>query len=286
MKNSVIGLIVAAAAAIAAIVVRFLQYASVIDYSTGFFVEGSGIAGDIIYIIFAAAFVLGIAAAVIDSKKKSKAFTKKASDLSAGSTLAVGAAYIVGGVMFALSAYHALDDGGFQLISMAILAVSALVIGFILLSNKKIPPYTGYLQLIPTVTLTVHAAMYFVSDLVIKRISDELIPMLADVAMVLLFLSFGRFLSDSESKMTRGKTVVYAVTELSLAGSVTVGKTLATLFGGDAVKGMSAVSCEYIGTLIIAAVILYVLYSAKTAADDEKKEETKPSEIPQEQKAQ
>lgn len=269
MKNSKLALIFAVVTTLAAIVIRFFQYVSVIDYSTGFFTEGSGIAGYCVYLVFALTLALGITAAVIDKKRGSAAFEKSAATLSPSGTLLVGAAYIIGGIFFAFSAYNALSEGGFQLISMIILALSTFVIGFLLLSRKKIPAATGYLQLVPTIVLTCHAAVYFTSDLVIKRMSDELISMLADIIMVFLCLCFGRFLSNNEAKLTRRKTVAYAVTELALASSLTLGKLAAMLLGGDAAANMPALDCEYFGLLIISAAILAVLYGEKAVPTED-----------------
>lgn len=276
MKNSRLAFVFAGCAAVVAVILRFFQYASVIDFETGFFTEGSGIAGNIIYILFALAFVLGIVGAAADCRRKSTAFTKSADMLSSSSTLLVGAAYVIGGIFFAVSAYTALPQLGFQLISMATLALALLVIGFLLLSSKKIPPVAGYLQLVPTITLTCHAAVYFTSDLVIKRMSDQLVGMLADIVMVLLCLAFGRYLTGNEARLTRGKLIVYAVVEIVLSASITLGKLLFMLFGGDTASAafaagseLPAFSCGHFAMLIISVTILAALYS-DSARDKEK----------------
>lgn len=248
-----------------AVAFRTFQILVTVDYTEmGFFNPAAGFFPCYgLYILFALAAIILTVGAIMDRIKNHEAFRCKAKALSPKQTCALGFSFVAAA---ALKLYDLVFRFNFSLDfagEVIIFAVFA-IIGFILLSKKTVPPSAGYLQLLISVSFTVKAAALFMQNTIIVRVSDELILLLSYIASVLFFLALGRFLSDNESKHSRGKLFVCGGTAAVLSLCASLSGYIALIADNKYMSGKMAMHpLSQLGAAVIAFTVLIILYLGK-----------------------
>lgn len=248
-----------------AVVFRTFQLLVTVDYTEmGFFNPDAGFFPCYgLYILFVLAAIILTVGAILDKKKNHEAFLCKAKALSPKQTGALGFSFVAAA---ALKLYDLVSDFKLSLDyagEVIIFAVFA-IIGFMLLSKKTVPPSAGYLQLLISISFTVKSAVLFMQNTIIVRVSDELILLLSYIVSVLFFLALGRFLSDNETKHSRGKLFVCGGMAAVLSLCASLSGYIALIADNKYMSGkMTMHPLSQLGISVIAFTILIILYFGK-----------------------
>lgn len=248
-----------AAAVLAAAVLRFFQYVSLIDYQTGFFIKGSETAGALIYIAFGAAAVIAVVLGIVCRKKGDAAFFVSSDGMGERATQPLGISFLAAavGLMFEITA------GELSLADKCFTVTTALIIagiGFVLLKKVVPPKFIGYVHILLAVIWFIRSATFFMSDLIILHHSDNLIILLCSVLTSAFFLSSARFYSRAETKNSRMREIITASFLALISDAYVISKAAALLFGGSAVKGMDGISAPVISSAVLSTAFVFVLF--------------------------
>ncbi|MDR0198054.1 MAG: hypothetical protein LBI36_07560 [Oscillospiraceae bacterium] len=193
------------------IVVRYLQYSTVISPVNGFFEPNGGFLNVAYYVFFAVFVVAAAVLAALD--KKSGRGVGKVIIARMG-----GACSDIGGMLTAftcfLFAYETgrlfVGEGGFFAVFMFFLATAGYALtAFAIFKYRRLLPVTGFSLLLLTVFYVLGAAVEFMARINITSISARLVILLANVALALFFLSCGRIFMRLGTKLTPVLTAVY-----------------------------------------------------------------------------
>lgn len=258
-KSGKLLLLYSALAIVIVSVVRFFQYVSIIDYSTGFFLREAQLAGNLLYILLAVFGAGFIALTIIGRKKNWTALTVSSDGMSEKATLFIGAAFIITAAAKIIHTMNLTDGGSFKLISSYVFSVCVGAIGLILLKNTVPPMVTGFISLFPAVYYFTLAIEVFSDDLIIKNRSDNLILMLGFVCGTLFFTSAARFFARLETKNSRTREIILGGFTFVLTAVHVLSKLIAYAFGGDAVFGMPSISIDAVLLMLITGTFLFVI---------------------------
>ncbi len=252
-------LIFSAALLIAAAVIRFFQYVSVIDFSTGFYIHGNEAAVSLLRAMLCIGVAGLLVLCIVGQKKKWTAFTIASDGLGDKTTLVLGAAYFAAA---AIEAWALLTDEHSTKMSVAVAAAGIVfvVTGFLLVKNKIPPRASGLIQIIPSLCMFAGALNRFNSDLVIGNRSDGRIALLAYIFGAVFFASAARCFARIETSWSRPKEIFFAGLTLLFSGTHLLPKLLAYLFGGNRVLGMEPIDKTVVCLFILSAVFLCTLF--------------------------
>ncbi len=251
------------AAAFIAVIFRVFQLLVAVDYSEmGFFDFNAGFFACYgLYIVFALTAVILAAGVFWDRKKMCGAFICNARSLTSGQTAALGVSFLL---VACLKLYDiAFGFAGFSLdfAGEAVIFAAFACIGFMLLSRKYVRPSAGYMQLLIAVSFTVKAAALFMQDTIIVRVSDELILLLSYISSALFFLALGRFLSDNETKRSRGKLLVCGGIAAVLSCAASLAGLIALIIDYKYMADHTAMHpLSQIGAALIVFTVIVILY--------------------------
>lgn len=277
-KAGILFLIYPLAAIIISSVVRFFQYVSIIDFSTGFFIKESEKAGVLIYILLAV-FSAGFAVlTVAGCKKKWTPATVSSDGMGSKSTIIPGIGYLAAAAIQFFAAAGLENEGFFKIIGSYALAVSFAALGLCLMKSSIPPAVTGFINLLPSLYFFVTATDLFTSELTVKNRSDSLILLLTLVFGTLFFAAVSRFFARLETKYSRGRELITGGLTFIFSGVHVISKLLAYAFGGDAIKGMDPISPDALILMVISGAFIITLCTAKQSKEidyllPEKKEE-------------
>ncbi len=251
--------IIAAAAAVILSVIRFFQYMSLMDFSTGYFLKGSEFGGVLIYICMCAFAAIFIAVSVILKKKGPSGYTVASDGMGSHATQFLGFSELIAAVLTMLPIFTGKLET-FRFIGTTIAALALLVSGFLLLRNIVPPAATGHLKLILTVYLFIRSAEVFNSDLIVLNHSDKLIELIASMASMAFMASLARFYARVETKRSRIREIIFAGITVIASGTHIIPKLLAYMFGGDVTAGMSGINTDVAACFIMSVVFLFVVF--------------------------
>ncbi len=283
-KTGMLFLIYSLAAIIISSVIRFFQYVSIIDFSTGFYISGSEAAGALIYIVLAV-FGAGFAAlTAFGHKKRWTAVTVSSDGMDGKSTLITGTGYLLAAVVQFISAINLDNAGLFKIVGSYALAIALAALGLCLMKSTVPPAVTGFINLLPSLYFFVTATELFTTDLTVKNRSDSLILLLTLVTGTLFFAALARFFARLETKYSRIRELIAGGFTFILSGTHVISKLIANIFGGDAVSGMDAISFDALMLMIVSGAFLITVCTTKQTKeidyllpekkdDDEKHEE-------------
>lgn len=283
--------ITALAAAIIAVIFRVFQLLVVVDYSEmGFFDFNAGFFACYgLYIFFALVAVILVAGVFWDKKKRNYAFICNAQSLTSKQTAALGISFLLAAC---LKLYNiAFGFAGFSLdfVGEAVIFAVFAFIGFILLSRKCVRPSAGYMQLLIAISFTIKAAALFMQDTIIVRVSDELILLLSYICSALFFLALGRFLSDNETKHTRGRLLVCGGTAAMLSCAASLAGLIALIIDNKYMADHTAMHpLSQTGVVFIVFTVIIILYRKNKnytnkleELENQREDENKSDEKPQ-----
>lgn len=280
-KTGMLFLIYSLAAIAVSSVIRFFQYVSIIDFSTGFYIMGSETAGCLIYIILAA-FGLGFAAlTIIGHKKKWTATTVSSDGMGSKATLIPGVAYLIAAVVQFVGAMNLDNAGFFRVIGSYALAISFAALGLCLMKSTVPPAVTGFINLLPALYFFTMATTLFTTDLTVKNRSDSLILLLTLVVGTLFFAAVARFFARLETRHSRSRELITSGFAFILSGTHVLSKLLAYAFGGDAVSGIDSISFDALVLMVISGAFIITVCTAKQSKEidyllpDEKEKDEK-----------
>lgn len=260
-KISVATLVFLGASVLAASVIRFFQYVSIIDFNTGFYLSGAEGAGMLIYIALAVFGAVFIALAVVGKKSGADAYSFSSEGMGDKATIPLGIFYLIGAVTGLFSLF-----GGSDLFGTAVSGVSCIALGAsgLLLLNNKIPPkLIGYIQLLAAVCWFFKTSAFFSKDLVILNHSENLIDLMGYIMATLFITASARFFSRVETKYSRMREIISAGLTFILSGTALISKTAAILFGGSAVKGVGDVNFDMATAFAISLGFIITVFTAK-----------------------
>ncbi len=266
-KTGMLFLIYSVIAIIISSVIRFLQYVSIIDFSTGFYIRGSEAAGVLIYIVLAVFGAGFVALTIFGHKQKWTATTVSSDGMGSKSTLIPGIAYLVAAAIQFFAAAGLENAGLFKIIGSYAFAVSFAALGLCLMKSSVPPAVTGFINLLPSLYFFVTATELFTTDLTVKNRSDSLILLLIFVIGTLFFAAVSRFFARLETKYSRGREIITGGFTFILSGVHVLSKLLAYIFGGDAVEGMDKISSDALILMIISGAFLITVCTAKQSKE-------------------
>ena len=260
MKKT-ITFLTACGVALLAVVLRVVQLSAAIDFETGFFYDSSSFVSIMLYVLLAVLAVGFIGTIILDKKKGVPAFTKKATDLSSQQTLFFGISVLLGALLTAFEVITGMKETDvLTFIGQLAVAITYLVIAFLILSSKQVKKTSGYLMAILAISYMLRAAGVFMSETVVTRLSDELLLLLTYVLAVFFFFCCGRFLSDNETKFTRAGLLFFSGALVVIASTVTIAKMIAFVTAPSAVSaGMESAPLSETGTLAVSVSLLAIL---------------------------
>ena len=260
-KTSVATFVFLGASVLAASVIRFFQYVSIIDFNTGFYLSGAEGAGMLIYIALAVFGAVFIALAVVGKKSGADAYSFSSEGMGDKATIPLGIFYLIGAVTGLFSLF-----GGSDLFGTAVSGVSCIALGAsgLLLLNNKIPPkIIGYIQLLAAICWFFKTSAFFSKDLVILNHSENLIDLMGYIMATLFITASARFFSRVETKYSRMREIISAGLTFILSGTALISKTAAILFGGSAVKGIGDVNFDMATAFAISLGFIITVFTAK-----------------------
>lgn len=274
-----------------AAVFRIFQILVVIDYNEmGFFDPKTGFFACygiyLIFVLAAAALIVGV---IFDNRNMHDAYLADARSLTPKQTGALGVAFLAAGFLSLCGIIFGFKGFSLNLAVDAVMLVMYVIIGFLMLGRKTVPSSTGYLHLIISIGFTVKSAALFMQDTVIVKVSDELILLLSYVVSVVFFLPLGRFLSENETKRTRGRLFVCGGMAAVLSVCASASGLIAYLIDSKYMEGrMDTHPISQLGVSLIAFTVIFILYSRKKTytdrleeAEDETDTERNPDEMPE-----
>lgn len=262
-KTGMLFLIYSLAAIIISSVIRFFQYVSIIDFSTGFYISGSETAGALIYIVLAV-FGAGFAAlTAVGCKKRWTAVTVSSDGMGNKSTLITGTGYLLAAVVQFISAINLDNAGLFKIVGSYALAISLAALGLCLMKSTVPPAVTGFINLLPSLYFFVTATELFTTDLTVKNRSDSLILLLTLVIGTIFFAALARFFSRLETKYSRIRELITGGFAFMLSGTHVLSKLIAYIFGSGTVAGMDSISSDALMLMIISGAFLITVCTAK-----------------------
>ena len=260
-KTGLAALIFLGASLLAASVIRFFQYVSIIDFNTGFYLKGAETPGMLIYIVFGVFGAVFIALAAIGKRSGADAYSLSSDGMGDKATIPLGILYLIGAVIGLLGVF-----GGSELFGTVVSAASCIAFGAsgLLLLNNKIPPkYVGYIQLLAAAAWFFKTAAFFGEDLIIINHSENLIDLLGYISATLYITASARFFSRIETKHSRLREIIAAGLTLLFSGTSVISKGAAILFGGSAVNGIGGVNIDMATAFAISLGFLITVFTAK-----------------------
>lgn len=238
MKKGLPILITTLIGAVVCAVIRFFQYVTILDFSTGFFTHGSELAGGAVYIAFALFGAAGVFFVIFGAKRGWTAATASSDGLGAKASFVQGICWLAAAVILCLGIF---GESGFNVVYYALTAITLALIGFMLLKNTVPPQASGILNLVPALLLFIKLTLLFRDDMVVKNHSENLILLLGYICGVLFLSAMARFFARLESKNTRARELVTAILTLLFTLTHVLAKLLGMLFGGALTEGMSGI---------------------------------------------
>lgn len=263
MKNKLQKLTLWEIIAMAAVtlVVRIWQLSTAVDYNTGFFTEDSGFVAQLLYVLLIIQLAVSVVLIVLDSKRKNIAITRNAQSLSPNQVLVMGFAFLAGAICCFLQLTFDFTKIDLAFIGNALVFLTYLIAAFLLLSRKKVREATGFVIIALPVSYTLKAGALFMSDTVIVRVSEELLPLLAYIAAVMFYLCMGRYLSGSEAPHSRHKLIFFASASFVLSTvSVAVKYPMYIVGNPEAAAQMKAPAISELGVWIVSLTVLVILF--------------------------
>ncbi len=270
-KTGKLFLIYSAAAVITASVVRFFQYVSIMDYSTGFFIKGAEPMGNLIYIILAVLVAGMLGLTILGACRKWTAVTVSSAGMGSKATIFLGASYLIAAVLKVYQLFS--EEGGsfFRTVAMGAAVICFAVIGLMLMKSTVPPAVTGFLNIFPALIMFSQAVELFMSDLIIKSRSDKLLLLFVYVSGTLFFAGMARFYARLEAKLSRPREIFTAGIAFIFSGLHVVSKLLALVFGGSAaadmaLSGMNEISSDALALMVISGAYLCVICITKQSS--------------------
>lgn len=233
-KKGISIFVFAAAAVLAASVIRFFLYVSAIDFTTGFYtVEGSTAAGFFRVLLLSIA-VLFFVICFVGERRRWTAFTVSSDGLGVRVTLFLGLLYLAAAAVTVFGIVRAEGISPLSVIDLIGFAAT----GLLLVKNTAAPPIAGGIHVALSLCLFFRALTLFNGDLVIRNHSDPMLRLLAYVFGALFFASAARCYARLEMKHSRFREIFLGGLTFLFSGAYTLGKLAAMLFGGNKVLGM------------------------------------------------
>lgn len=253
-----------------AVLIRVFQLLAVVDYNEmGFFSTSEDVSGflaaNVLYLLLGFTMILLIIGAIIDKKIGSIAFTRPATSITPKQTAVLGVAFLTGACLRLYELVLRFNNPDLGFIGDALIFVLFMIIGFVILGSKKFRPTVGYLHIIICISYTLKAAVLFMQDTIIVRVSDELLLLLSYVAAVLFFLALGRFIAGNESKFTRHKLFIFGGFTVLLPLCASLAGYIALFIEPNRIgQHMTMHPLSETGTAIVALAVILTIYSSKS----------------------
>lgn len=267
-------LLFSCAAIVAAAAVRFFQYITIMDFSTGFFKSGTEAMGLLIYILLVAAAVGFVVFAAVGKKRGNAAYFLSSDGMGESATQPLGVAFLIAALITitSVTGYIPLERsiaGFFENAGAVIVSLIYAALGFIMLKNTVPPAFTGHIHIFLAAYWFLETAAFFNSDLIVLNHSENLILLFGYICMTVFTLSCARFYARLETKGSRMREIISAGFTFLLSGTCVLAKSAAVLFGGEAVKGISGVNSDALCMLVLSGTFLFTLFYTEKKKDIE-----------------
>lgn len=269
---------------VVAVLFRVFQLLKVVDYNEmGFFgtyTDTSGfLAVNGLYLLLGFTVILLIIGVIIDKKIGGSSFSRPAASLTSKQTVVLGVAFLIGACLRLYELMLRFNSPDLGFIGEALIFLLFTIIGFIILGSKRMRPIVGYLHIVICISYTLKAAVLFMQDTIIVRVSDELLLLLSYVASVLFFLALGRFIAGNESRLTRQKLFIFGGFTVLLSLCASLAGYIALAINTDHIRQhMTMHPLSETGTAVIALVVILTVYSRKALPVENDQEDDESSE--------
>ncbi|MCR4780566.1 MAG: hypothetical protein K5876_05660 [Ruminiclostridium sp.] len=261
MKSKLIIPIFLLVGVLAACVLRFFQYMSLIDFNTGFFYDGAELAGILIYVLMGIVAVAAVILMFVGKTKGGSAYTVSPDGMGSHATQVLGISELLSAFIIVIRFFEGCSTA--RMICSGGIALILLVSGFLQLKNTVPPTITGHIKIIAAALMFPIIAEYYESDLIMHQRSDKLIIMLSYIMIGAFFASSARFYSRLETPNSRMRELISSVPTFILCSVHVLPKLLAYAFGGTAVKGMPEPDLIVSAGMIISGAFIATLFFTK-----------------------
>lgn len=252
-----------AAAALSA--VRFFQYMSLMDLSTGYFITGAEVGGILIYVLLAVFAVGFVALSVIAKKGGNTAFSVSSDGMGDNATRALGFSEIIAAGLVLVPLFE--TSFTIQSAGMIVAGIVMAVAGFVLLGRIVPPAFIGFLQFICAVYMMIRSLACFSGDLTVLNHSDNLIALMGCVLSAAMYASIARFYLRYENPASRTREIISAGLTFIAASAHVFPKVIAYIAGGSTTAGMSGINYDVAAALAVSATFLVVVFCTKKKKD-------------------
>lgn len=278
---------------IAASVLRYFQYMSLIDFSTGFFYDGAEFGGIFLYILMGVLAVAAVVLLIFGKKNNVSAHFVSSDGMGSHATQILGIFEMIGALLAALRFYGSLmfamnrDNGtdmstginalfGDQfersssvpvLICTAGITVILFVSSLMQFRNIVPPPIAGHIKIIAAGLMFPVIADYYSSDLIMHQRSDKLIVILSYIMIGAFLASTARFYSRLETPNSRMRELVTSAMTFILCTVHVLPKLLAYVFGGTVTERLSSIDLIVAAGMLMSGAFIGTLFFTERKKD-------------------
>ena len=252
-----------AAAALTA--VRFFQYMSLMDFATGYYIDGAELGGALIYILLGV-FAVGFAVLSAVSKKKGNtAFSVSSDGMGGNATRVLGFSEVIAAGLVLVPVFE--QSFGVQSVGMIVAGAALIISGFTLIGRIVPPIYIGHLHFLCAVYMLISSLEWFNTDLTVLVHSDNLIVLIAYVLNTAMLASIARFYLRFETKASRTREIITAGIAFVASSAHIFPKLAALAFGGSATAGMSPINYDICAGLVLSLAFIITVFCTKKNKD-------------------
>ncbi len=260
--------VVAALAAVICGVVRFFQIVSLTDYSTGFFIDGAGFGGILIYILLVGMIAALAALAFVGRKKGSDAAYSLSPDgMGQNATRFLGASEVLAALLIGV---RVTEGGSVVMLAATVIAAAALIVSGFTLVGRIVPPkFTGHLKIVAALYMFMRLGEYFNSYLIMRHNAEKLIVIFS-YWLVIVFLGFlARFYARLETKDSRLAGIIFSLSTFIFSAAHAISDILAKLFGGAGAAAFVNLNYDACAAAVLSGTYLFVMYFTSKTKDYE-----------------
>ncbi len=254
------------AAAIVLGTIRFFQYMSLIDFSTGYYLGGAESGAMLLNILMIASGVIIIAIAIVGNRMGADAFKVSSDGMGRHATQYLGISEIIAGVLTASPIFTSSPDV-LSIIGISVAALCLAACGFIDLQRVVPPMINGHLKLVWAVYLFLRGAGLFNSDLTILSHSDTLIELTSLLCAMMFAASMARFYARVETRRSRLREMIFAGLTFACCAVHIIPKLIVYISPSDLTSGMRGINADTAAAMIVSIAYLAVVVLTKKEKD-------------------
>lgn len=223
---------------IVCIIFRMTQYAFVIDLHTGFFKSNAGFHRYSLTSCLFLSFIIFLSLALLDKRKKSKAFTINKDQLSPKLLKAFGFLLILSAVTIVIKIPEVINAGKKEYLLLFFMLFGIVILssaGFYILTKRAVNGVSALLFAGIAVYVVLRTAMLFLNRMAVLSVPQYVLEILSRLSLVFFLLSLARMMLDSEKKFTRLTAIVMGLFSATMIFTTELGAFFAAFIADESV---------------------------------------------------